>query len=54
MRPTLLIGLLTLSACAPRAATYTTIPVQDLRAAQERAEGGTGDLVDITGGHRYE
>ncbi|MDR6217994.1 rhodanese-like domain-containing protein [Deinococcus soli (ex Cha et al. 2016)] len=38
MRPTLLIGLLTMSACAPRAATYTTIPVQDLRAAQERGE----------------
>ncbi|GGB55298.1 rhodanese-like domain-containing protein [Deinococcus soli (ex Cha et al. 2016)] len=38
MRPTLLIGLLALSACAPRAATYTTIPVQDLRAAQERGE----------------
>ncbi|GGS01271.1 rhodanese-like domain-containing protein [Deinococcus sedimenti] len=38
MRPTLLIGLLTLSACAPRAATYTTIPVQDLRAAQEKGE----------------
>lgn len=27
-----------LMACAPRAATYTTVPVQDLRAAQEKGE----------------
>jgi len=36
MRPTLLIGLLALSACAPRTATYTTVSVQNLRAAQQK------------------
>ena len=35
--PVLLVPAL-LMACAPRAATYTTIPVQDLRAAQEKGE----------------
>ncbi|GGS25700.1 rhodanese-like domain-containing protein [Deinococcus knuensis] len=35
--PALLIPVL-LGACAPGAATYTTIPVQDLRAAQQRGE----------------